>query len=170
MHRRRQPHLAQRRAGDALAEHAGRAGPAGPSGVIVPGTYSMDTIRTCTNGAQCGTREVPAGIFQIGSEGVTLNQMRGYVRFSADGTFSYESVQRTDSPFGKGPERTLAANGTFNVTESLIGFRTVSGTGAPGTMTISTDGTLLRFYDIPIELPYVPQTIQVTETYRLVRE
>lgn len=143
--------------------------PGASNRLIIPGTYSMDRIRTCVNGASCGTRELPAGVFQISNEGVVLNQMRGFVRFYADGRFHFESVQRTDSPLGPGGERTEIAEGTFSVTNSnLVAFTTTTSTIDPVTMTITPEGTLLHFYDIQITAPYVPQTINVTETLEFV--
>jgi hypothetical protein len=40
---------------------------------------------------------------------------------------------------------------------------------APANVTINTDGTLTRFYDIPIEPPFTAQIIHVAETYRTIR-
>ena len=145
------------------------------SGLVVPGFYNMDTVRTCLDGGGCGTRAVPTGLFIFSSTGVIRQQLRGHIQFGADGTFYYESVQRTDSPLGNTRNRSSPARGTFNVAGALVSFKVTPGATegeslAPGTVTIDTDGSLLRFYDIPIEPPFVSKavTVNVTETYRLV--
>jgi hypothetical protein len=151
---------------------SGNPSPSQPGGprLVIPGTYNMEWLRTCINGSSCSTRSVPTPIFQISSEGVSQNQMRGHVEFRADGTFHYESVSRTDSPLGKGPEQIAMAEGTYTVNGALVAFDAVLDIFNPGTMTIDANsGNLLRFYDISITEPYTPMTINVTETYELIR-
>jgi hypothetical protein len=151
---------------------SGTPSPSQPGGtaLVIPGVYNMEILRTCVNGGSCGTREVPTPIFQISSQGVSQNQMRGHVEFRADGTFHYESVTRTDSPLGKGPEQIAMSEGTYQVKGALVTFDAVLDIFSPGTMTIdSNSGHLLRFYDIPITEPFTPMTINVTETYELIR-
>jgi hypothetical protein len=111
---------------------------------------------------------VPAALFVINSTKVTQLQVRGQVKLNADRTFYFESVQRTDVSGNPGADQSHAGGGVFTFTDTLISLTSSVGI-APGTMTINTDGTLTRFYDIPIEPPFQPQIIQVTETYRLVR-
>ena len=138
----------------------------------LPGEYYLDAVRTCSSiaAAGCGGagRPVPAALFSISSTGVVLYQMSAFLRFNTDGTFEYQSVQRTDSQLGQGPALSTVWGGGFIVSDSQITFRSFPNQVAPSNITINTDGTLTRFYNIPIEVPFTPQIIQVAETYRTV--
>ncbi len=141
------------------------------SGLVVPGIYNMETMQDLRERRPMRNDvEFPRASSRL-SSGVTHLQLRGDIRFEADGTFFHDSWQRTDSPLGEGPEQSFFGGGTFNVAGALVSFKATPGTVAPGTVTIGTDGSLLRFYDIPLEPPFVPPavTVNVTETYRLIR-
>jgi hypothetical protein len=114
-------------------------------------------------------RSVPAALFQSIENRVVQYQMRAILQLAGDGTFFFQTVQQTDSELlGKGPEQTLFGGGTYTYTDSQIIFYVRPTQVAPANMTINTDGTLTRFYNITIEPPFAPQVIEVTETYRLI--